>query len=74
VTSDTFPGTVFLFSAVITLIPLSLSAFVFFSLRGKRLSDVTVADKDQKDLDVKNDPYMRYMPPPSYQEAMISHI
>ncbi len=60
---------------MITVIPLTLSVVVFISLKGKRLSEVTIkAEKTgSQEENEKNFEYMDIMPP-SYEEATISHI
>jgi hypothetical protein len=48
-TSTSLPGGVFLFSAAITLIPLSLSIYILASLKGRKLTDVTIKEKQDDD-------------------------
>ena len=55
---SSLPGAVFLLSGAISLVSLTLSCYVMFSLKGKRMSEVTVtplglaeAQQERNDLD-----------------------
>ena len=72
-TSVDFPGTVFLLSASITVIPLALSTYVFFSLKGKRLSEVTVSEEIEEDDEMKSKIFYKQSMF-AYEEARISYI
>ena len=60
-----------MFSSLITIIPLVFSSIIFFSLKGKRLSDVTSCNVGGG---VGDDDKRHYVLPPSYEEAMMSRI
>ena len=52
-----FPGSVFLLSAGISAISLALSFYIMISLKGKRMSEVTITpveEKDDKDIELKS--------------------
>ena len=72
-TSADLPGTVFLLSASITVIPLGLATYVFFSLKGKRLSEVVVSEVIEENDEMKSKISFQqalFV----YEEARISHI
>ena len=55
------------------MIPLILTTYVFFSLKGKRLSEVTVSEEIEEDDEMKSK--MSYKQSMFvYEEATISHI
>jgi hypothetical protein len=68
-----FPGTVFLLSASITLIPLTLATYVFFSLKGKRLSEVTEIEEIEENDEMKSKTSYQHSVF-VYEEATISYI
>ena len=51
-----FPGSVFLLSAGISAISLALSFYIMISLKGKRMSEVTITpiEEDDKAIELKS--------------------
>ena len=68
------PGSVFLFSAAITLIPLSLSIYILISLKGKRLSEVAVIEMRSDEAATDDKKVKMFFEYSKFEEIKISSI
>ena len=68
------PGSVFLFSAAMTLIPLSLSLFILISLKGRRLSEVAVVETRPDEASADDKKVKLFFEYSKFEEIKISSI